>query len=75
MKNHFIAATLIVATLLYGCGEQSSSASGPWTAEIQPDPGALSNSRSLGEFRSYDACVEAAMKALGGNGVFSCSII
>jgi hypothetical protein len=75
MKNHFIAATLVVATLLYGCAEQSGSASGPWTAEIQSDPGALSKSRSLGEFLSYDACVEAAIKALGGNGVFNCSAI
>jgi hypothetical protein len=75
MKNNFPAATPIVATLLYGCGEQGGSASRPWTAEVYPDPGALSESRVLGEFPSHDACVAAAMKALGGNGVFNCSTI
>jgi hypothetical protein len=75
MINDFLIATLIFGTLLYGCGEQSSTAPGPWTAEIQSDPGAPSENRSLGKYPSYDACVQAAMEALGGDGVFNCSTI
>jgi hypothetical protein len=73
MKKTFVAATLISGTLLYGCGEQGGSTSGTWTAEIYPDAGALSEMTSLGEFPTYDACVEASMTALGGNGIFNCS--
>lgn len=73
MKNTFLVASLTFVTLLYGCGEQQSSTSGGWMAEIHPDAGAPAKSQSLGEFPSYDACVEAAMKALGGDGIFNCS--
>ena len=42
-------------------------------AEIYPDASALTESRPLGEYPSFDACVEAAMEALGGDGIFNCS--
>lgn len=73
MKNTFRIATCIFGILLYGCGEQGGSAAGAWTAEIYPDTATLKESHSLGEFPSYEACLEAAMKALGGNGIFNCS--
>lgn len=73
MKNAFLFTTLAFGALLYGCSEQGSSASGSWTAEIHPDAGTLSESRSLGEFPSYDDCMKAALEALGGSGVFNCS--
>jgi hypothetical protein len=74
MKNTIFVATLIFGALLYGCGEQSSISSRPWTAEIHPDAENPSKTESLGEFPSYEACLEAAMAALGGDGVFNCSI-
>ena len=74
MKNTIFVATLIFGALLYGCGEQGSISSRPWTAAIHPDAETPSETRSLGEFPSYDACREAAMAALGGDGVFNCSI-
>ena len=73
MKHISLTATLILGTLLYGCGEHDGSTAGAWTAEIYPDSAALTESRSLGTFPSYEACLEAAMEELGGDGVFNCS--
>ena len=74
MKNTFLVASITFFTLqLYGCGEQPGSTSGGWMAEIYPDASALTESRPLGEYPSFDACVEAAMEALGGDGIFNCS--
>ena len=73
MKNKVLILAVTASALLYGCADNSGSASGPWTAEIYPDAGATSKSTLLGEFSSYDECVEQAMKALGGEGVFNCS--
>ena len=74
MKKTLLVATLIFGALLYGCGDKAGSTSEPWMAEIYPDASTPSKSRSLGQFRTYDACVTAAMEALGGDGVFNCSL-
>jgi hypothetical protein len=74
MKNKIFVATLLFGALLCGCGEHSSSSSRSWTAEIYTDAENPSEPHSLGEFPSYEACREAAVAALGGDGVFNCSI-
>jgi hypothetical protein len=80
MKNNifvttlFFGALLLFGAMLYGCGEHSGSSSRSWTAEIHPDAENPSETQSLGEFPSYEACLEAAIAALGGDGVFNCSI-
>lgn len=73
MKNKILILTVTVSPLFHGCGNNSGSAAGPWTAEIYPNADVVSESRLLGEFSSYEECAEQAMKALGGEGAFNCS--
>jgi hypothetical protein len=73
MKKTLVATTLTLCTLLYGCSEQASAPTGGWTAEIHPDAANPADVVLVGEFPSYEACMEAAIEALGGDGVFNCS--
>lgn len=73
MRNKLLAfILLILPVIMTGCGGDEGAASGEWVGEVF----ASSNSKSatvIGEFDSYDACVEATQKE-SKSGIFNCGI-
>ncbi len=60
------------ALILAGCGDDGGTAGGDWVGEVYASSNSK-NSTVVGEFGSYNECVEAT-KTEATSGVFNCGI-
>ena len=77
MRQKLLAcAVLIFSVVIAGCGkDEADSDTGTgttWVGEVYAEAGSGS-ATVLGEFGSYDECVEKALKE-SGSGVFNCGV-
>ena len=61
-----------LALVISGCGDDGGVASGNWVGEVYDTPNSTTG-REVGEFGSYDECVEATQKE-AKTGVFNCGV-
>ena len=75
MRQKLLAcAVLIFAVAIAGCSkdEAESESDTTWVGEVYAEAGSGS-ATALGEFGSYDECVEKALEE-AGSGVFNCGV-
>ena len=75
MRQKLLAcAVLIFSVVIAGCSkdEADSDTDTIWVGEVYAESGSGS-ATVLGEFGSYDECVEKALKE-SGSGVFNCGV-
>ena len=73
MSQKLLAVIITILSLLVtSCGDDGGTASGKWVGEVF----ASANSKSstvVGEFDSYDECVEETQK-VAKSGIFNCGV-
>lgn len=72
MKPFFIFFFIVLSIAIAGCGNKGGSAKGKWVGEVYASAKTKS-STVVGEFDSYEECVEATQKE-AKSGIFNCGI-
>jgi hypothetical protein len=68
----FICVLFTLALFMTGCGDNGGTAGGNWVGEVYDTPNSKTT-REIGEFSSYDECIEATRKE-SKTGVFNCGV-
>ncbi len=68
----FVCTLFALSLFIFGCGDDGGTAGGNWVGEVYDKPNS-STSREIGEFGSYEECVEATQKE-AKTGVFNCGV-
>ena len=72
MKLFSILLLIALSIVIAGCGNKGGSAKGKWVGEVYASAKTKS-STVVGEFDSYEECVEATQKE-AKSGIFNCGI-